>query len=260
MFSVFVNSTDSFEDCWYPFFYLFNKFCPDYKGKIYLNTETKAFSFPDLNIISIKNNIENPNKLVTWSQCLMRAIDIIETDIILYLQEDYFIKYYVDFKQILEFVNLMEKENVSCIHLTSYGPHGPYLSTPYKKLSLVDQKAPYRISTQASLWKKEVLKKYLRPHENAWQFEIFGTKRSHKKKDYFYCINNQTLNDGREIIPYQPTGIINGKWNKKAIFELFRDNQIKVNFEKRGFYNPQINRQKQKITLIKIINRFKSYF
>ena len=259
MFSILVNSTDSFEDCWYPFFFLFNKFYPDYKGKIYLNTETKDFSFPGLNIIPIKNNIETPNKMITWSQSLLRAIDKIETSIILYLQEDYFINNYVNFRQIYEFVNLMRKENVSCIHLTSYGPHGPYLSSPYKKLFLVDRKASYRISTQASLWKKTILKKYLRHHENAWQFEIFGTKRSYWEKDYFYCINNNLFNNNK-IISYYPTGIISGKWNKEAVYELFRENHLKIDFEKRGFYDNKIKPKRRRITIQKIINRVKSYF
>ena len=47
-FSVFVNSTDSFEDCWFPFFSLFKTFWPEFGGKIYLNTEAKQFCYPGL--------------------------------------------------------------------------------------------------------------------------------------------------------------------------------------------------------------------
>ena len=260
MYSIIVNSTDSFEDCWFPFFLLFKKFWHNYNGNIYLNTETKDFYFPGLNILPIKNNIETPDKKITWSQCLIKAIEKIETDIILYLQEDYFINNYVNYNQISEFVNLMSRENISCIHLTPYGPGGPYLPTLYNKLYLVSQKAPYRICTQAALWKKEVLKKYLRHHENAWQFEIYGTKRSYRKKDTFYCINSNIFNNGELIISYYPTGIIHGRWNKEAVFKLFNENKIHIDFEERGFFSSKVKSSRKKITINKIINRIRSYY
>ena len=254
MYSIFVNTTDSFEDCWYPFFVLFKNFWPNCDEKIYLNTETKDFSFLGLNIISIKNNIQTPNKKIKWSDCLIRGLNEVETDIILYLQEDYFINNYVDFNQIDEFVNLMGKEDITCIHLTSVGPHGPYISTQNKKLNRVAQKAHYRISTQASLWKKETLIKYLRPNENPWQFERNGTKRSYEERDNFSIINFDFFNNEKKIIPYNATGIIRGKWVKEIVFELFRENNIKIHFNKRGFYNPKIE------FINRVLNRIKTYF
>ena len=53
-YSVLVNTCDKFEDCWNPFFKLFCMYWQDYKGKIYLNTEYKDYSFPGLDIISVK--------------------------------------------------------------------------------------------------------------------------------------------------------------------------------------------------------------
>ena len=56
-FSILVNTTDSFSDCWNPFFKLFKKYWPNYGGKIYLNTEIKDFKYEGLNIICIKNKL-----------------------------------------------------------------------------------------------------------------------------------------------------------------------------------------------------------
>jgi hypothetical protein len=257
-YSILVNSTDSYEDCWNPFFFLFCKFWSSYNGKIYLNTETKDFSYPGLNITSIKNNIENPKDKITWSECLLMGLNKIETDIILYLQEDYFINNYVNFNEVNEFVDIMDKENIACIYLSHAGPHGPYLPTQNKKVYQVGKKAVYRISLQAALWKKVILKKYLRRHENSGQFEIFGTKRAQRQKDNICCIDVRNVNNYTGIIPYYPTGIVQGRWNKEAVFNLFNENQIKIDFEKRGFYNSQIVYRGKKITLKKIINRIKS--
>jgi len=52
-FSIFLNSTDSFEDCWLPFFTLIKKFWPNLEYKIYLNTETKEYYSKGLNISPI---------------------------------------------------------------------------------------------------------------------------------------------------------------------------------------------------------------
>ena len=64
-YSVLVNTCDKFEDCWNPFFQLFCMYWQDYKGKIYLNTEYKDYSFPDLDIIPVKGCVGKKLKEVT---------------------------------------------------------------------------------------------------------------------------------------------------------------------------------------------------
>jgi len=237
-YSILVNSTDSFEDCWQPFFKLFSKYWTDYRGKIFLNTETKDFTYNDLDIISVKNNIDLPRNKITWSQCLIKALELIESDVILYLQEDYFLHDKVDYKLIEKFSELMQNNNIDCIHLTDQATSGPFTPTDNELLWETDQKAPYRISMQAALWKKNILKKYLNKDENAWQFELNGTKRSHKNNDRFLCVNKSIIiKDENEIIPYIFTGIIKGKWNLEAV-KLFEKNGIETDFSKRGFHDP----------------------
>lgn len=48
---IFVSSSDAYSDIWYPFFALFKREWPEYKGRIYLNTQGKRFSFPGLDIV-----------------------------------------------------------------------------------------------------------------------------------------------------------------------------------------------------------------
>ena len=58
----------------------------------------------------------------TWSQCLKWALDSIPDDIILYLQEDYFLKSQVRTSMIDDAVRLMlENKDIKCIHLTDQG-------------------------------------------------------------------------------------------------------------------------------------------
>lgn len=43
-----VSSTDSYEDCWNPYFLLMQKFWPDCPYPVVLNTEEKSYAYPTL--------------------------------------------------------------------------------------------------------------------------------------------------------------------------------------------------------------------
>ena len=53
-YSILINTCDKFDDCWDPFFKLWSLYWTDCSGKIYLNTEYKDYSYPKLNITTIK--------------------------------------------------------------------------------------------------------------------------------------------------------------------------------------------------------------
>jgi ABC-type antimicrobial peptide transport system permease subunit len=234
-YSILINTTDSFEDCWTPFFTLFKKYWTDYTGKIYLNTETKAFTFPDLDIISVQNNKLTPNKNITWSQCLINALEMIEEDIILYMQEDYFIKSKVKNEIVENFMLLMSQNDIDCLHLTDQSSSEPFFPSNYEDLWLIDKNASFRISCQAALWRKSVLLQYIRAYENPWQFEKYGTKRAQIFNHKFYTVNrDKYILNKNEIIPYIFTGIVRGCWFEEVI-GLFEENNIVIDFTKRGF-------------------------
>ena len=251
-FSILVNTTDTFNDCWVPFFKLFKKYWPNYDGKIYLNTETKDFQYGGLNIIAIKNQLYG----ATWSKCLKFALKFINEDLILYLQDDYFINDFVDHDKIEFYISEMMLKNIDCIHLTSFASNGPFEISEYKDLLKFKKKAAYKISTQASLWRKSKMDQYLKVHESGWHFEIYGTKRAHRNDEQFYIIKKEEQN--KAIIPYKATGIIKGKWYKDAVYDLFEENDINLDYSKRGFYDRNKIKEKKKFTLKKIINRIKS--
>ncbi|MFT3949339.1 MAG: hypothetical protein QM763_20415 [Agriterribacter sp.] len=233
-YAIFVNTTDKFEDCWEPFFKLFSIYWPGYKGKIYLNTEYKTYQYPGLNIVSLKNceQTKDADK-ATWSDCLIRGWTDIDNDVILYMQEDYFFNAPVQNDIVEYYAGLVRKDNISCLHLTHASGNGPFLPSKYSDLEEISQKAHCRISCQAALWKKEVLLKYIRRHESAWQFEAFGTKRAHLVKDSFFNVNVSAVRKNR-IMPYVLTGVIQGQW-KPEVVDLFASNNINVDFSRRGF-------------------------
>ncbi len=256
---ILVNSTDSFEDSWYPFFKLLAKFWPHCQQNIILNAETKDFSYPGLDITCTKVSAQDPDRKLPWGESLIQCLDRIDTEILLYLQEDYFLNAPVDVAQINEFVNLIAKENVSHVSLVDFSSGGPWRPTKNPLLWEVDQKAAYRLSLQAGLWRKDRLRFYLRKHESPWHFELWGSKRAHRIKDTFLCVNREIFNEkNRRIISYVPTGIVKGKWNREAVYSLFLENGIQVDFSNRGFCDPSEKPRRKSSLVSRAISRLRS--
>jgi len=172
-----------------------------------------------------------------WSECLLRCLASVPTPFVLYLQEDYFLERPVQGELVDEFATIMSRnEDLKHIGLTHFGAAGPFEPTNDKRLWKIGQRSRYRISTQAGLWRVETLKSYLEPRENAWMFEIYGTRRARRRPETFLTVSRDLYNPLTEpIVSYTQTGIIKGKWHP-AIPALFKAHEIEVDFAKRGFY------------------------
>lgn len=159
-YSILINTCDKFDDCWDPFFKLWSLHWTDCSGKIYLNTEYKDYSYPELDITAVKGCERHhipKEKRATWSQCLKWALETMDTDIILYMQEDYFLKDTVKNEIIENYVQLMtEHSDIACIQLTDQAVLDCG-GSEYERLNAVILKQRYRVSCQAALWRKQEL-------------------------------------------------------------------------------------------------------
>lgn len=237
-YSILINTCDKFEDCWNPFFKLWSLYWKNCNGKIYLNTEYKDYSYPRINIVPVKgcatHNIPKGQR-ATWSQCLKWALEMMDTDIVLYMQEDYFLKDTVKNEIVEQYVKLMEENSdIQCIHLTDQAVLADQ-ATPYPHLNKVNPIQRYRVSCQAALWRKQELLDILREYESAWEFEEFGSQRSSIMNHTYLCVDRTYVQlDKFEIIPYIFTGIVQGCWYDPVV-ELFKKHQIEVDYTIRGF-------------------------
>lgn len=237
-YSILVNTCDKFEDCWEPFFKLWATYWPQCRGKIFLNTEYKNYNNEFVKVTPLKvceqNNVDKVTK-TTWSQCLRWALDSIDSDIILYMQEDYFLKAPVKNELVEKYVKLMEDNcKISCIHLTDQAVLNGKESN-FENLDNVLLKQRYRVSCQAALWRKKELIRLIREYEDAWEFEEFGSMRSAIFKSNYYVVKKEYVKLNHfEIIPYVFTGIVRGRWFEEII-PLFEKHQIFVDYSIRGF-------------------------
>jgi hypothetical protein len=247
-YSILINSTDSYEDCWNPFFKLFDFYWPNVSNSVYLNTEEKRFEYPNLEVKCTQIGYKKNNKRYTWSESLILALNQIETPLVLLILDDLFIDKPVDFSKIDLIAKNMIENNHAVVYLTDQSTSGPF-SEKQALLWKLDQKASYRVSALIALWNIEKLKKYIRKHENPWQFEIFGTKRAQLINDSFYSVNIEKYKrEGMPIISHcNPTGITRGMWNKEAVIDLFEKHNLKMDFSKRGFYQSKSRTLREKI-------------
>jgi hypothetical protein len=244
--TVLVNSTDTFNDCWPPFFQLFKRYWPSCPCQVILNTETKEYSDTELRLLCSKTQANDPpgSLRLSWSDCLIRCLDVVRTPFILYLQEDYFLNGPVDQAFVSECVDVMVAHDVPHIRLMEVDTRARYHKTDlHPLLWQIDQRANYRVSLQAGLWKVTALRKLLRSDESAWTFERRGSVRVMSKPDVFLCQSLDHFNHrGRYPIPYRPTGIVRGKWYGPAVVDLFAAHGISVDYTKRGFYQDSLRR------------------
>ncbi|PUE29121.1 hypothetical protein B9Z39_03340 [Limnohabitans sp. JirII-29] len=236
-FTILVNSSDGFTDCWGPFFKLLQRYWPGCQSRILLNTETHDYQHPELPVVATKVQGDSPRRL-TWSECLSAALDQVQTPLILYFQEDYFIRRAVQAGKVeAALEHMLAHPEVKHIALTGIGsqpPFEPYVDTRFQKIR---RRARYRISTQAALWRVETLKSYLVAEENGWMFEIYGTWRARKRDELFLCADYSDASGG-PAIEYLHTGIVKGQWLQE-IQDDFEANDIDIDFGKRGFYQPK---------------------
>lgn len=210
-FSILVNTTDSFEDCWEPFFKLFKFYWPTYSGVIYLNTENKDFSYEGLNIVVIKNGMDG--NVEKWTNYLLHALEVIPQKYILYMQEDYFLKAPVNEKKLFSFLYEMKRTNISYINLF---PHTRYKRKKNKhdsNLWYLNKKAKGGFNLQAAFWEKEKLIKFINYFKDhtPWRFEGKASSRAYLCEGEFCCLNANKFNRQNSPFPYF-ISVVRGQW------------------------------------------------
>ena len=235
--TIIINSCDKYEDCWLPFFKLFNKFGCDLKNcKMILNTETKIFKYENLNIHCLA--LYKKDQDIPWGKRLRDTIDHVNTDYILMLLDDFFLHREVDIKVINNCIEWLDKnENTGMFNLL-YLKGAETESKDFNGFCLIPTGTAFRLNAQAGIWKKEILKKSILDMESPWEWERFGNMRNDivikqevysLKKDayepYFY-----------NYYPAVISGIMRGKWAVSHIDPLFKKYGIFIDYSIRGEY------------------------
>ncbi len=223
--SVLVNSCDKYEKIWPTFFEMFNKFWPDCKYQIFLNTESKNYEPKGFKLKMLHSQNQNQ----PWSARLMKALKHIDTPYVLMMLDDFIFEESVNTNVLNMCVERMEKDKTIGVlqFVVGNGSHGK--SECYPEWEEQHKKDEYRINCQISLWNKAYLLKILRSFESPWEFEKYGSIRSRRYPEKVYAWANEenyvfTYNWGKPII--------GGKWNLDEVDRL--EEKLGIRFDLSG--------------------------
>lgn len=233
--TIVVCTCDAYEDAWMPLFTLFAKYWKGLNYKIVLNTETKSFQFPGLNIVSpqLYKNVKDYEK-IPWSKRLKEVLKSnVDTELVLIYLDDFYLESEVNQTKLDICINLMGKNpRIGNIQLFPCPPGYTVLDElPW----LVKRKkgTPYYFNLQAGLWRTSRLIHFLRDHESPWYFERWGSKRAMRYSDEVYCINPEAKDN--MVFRYSPSmiGLSKGLWLPKTK-DFFEKEGINLDTQIRG--------------------------
>jgi hypothetical protein len=240
--TIIVSSCDAYADCWDPFFQLFARYWPGAAAPVILITDEMDYASSQVEVRTFRAAEGQGGRRYRWGWNLKRCLKSIDTPLVLYLQDDYFLRAPVDENQIMEFAGYLAgrswtHESTMCIGLCPRSSHGPFHLTEYPLLWEVDRQARYRFSLQPCLWNREELLRQIHPSDTAWDFEEKSHWRARRAQSRVLTVNRHIFRpDGRLIYPFDPGGgIIRGRWERDNVVELFKENGIQMDFSRRGF-------------------------
>ena len=252
--TILLNSCDSHSETWEPFCELLCRMWPSLKNEVILNTETKSFQYEGLKLIAV-----NTPKSKSWSDRLKQVLNHIHTPYLLVFLEDFFLEEPVDvlaFQRCFDFMKSDAKIGCISFHNT---PDGLVSSKELPGYALLGQKARYRVNCQIGLWRTDVLRRILRSHETAWEFEVWGSLRSGRLPYAFYS-----------IIPGLPEPFVHdlgkpiyrGYWNIESVKKVEQKTGIHIPTQMLPCIEDmsQLPKMRQKRTIKTYIRRIRSLF
>lgn len=233
--TVLVNSCDAYEDLWMPFFKLYRKYWGDQDVRLLLNTESKSFTMDGLRIESVHCSSQS------YSARMRNALAHVETDYVMVFLDDFFLRKPVDMERVSQIIEWMESDpaiayfNSDCTDL-----YAEWETDKYPGFHRIPPGAEYVLNLQVAIWRVDMLKSYWKTECSPWEWEAYVNIRTFREKGRkFYCTTdrcNAICDYG-----YHPDGmgVFRGKWVIEDVKPLFEKEEIDVDFEKRGIYDPK---------------------
>lgn len=235
--TVLVNSCDAYADLWYPFFTLLKKYWQPKDLPILLNTETLEYSLDGLNI----RCVHPTDPKVPYGERMLQALSKVETDYVIPLLDDFFLREPVDQNQIATIIQWMENDTdivyFNCDCTPVYEDWEKDIYPGYKRIPWGND---YTLNMQAAIWRTEKLKSYWRPNVSPWEWEVYCNLRGAlNKHEKFYCATTPDSGFCRYGFNPDGMGVFRGKWVMSDVAPLFEKEGISVDFSKRGEYIPE---------------------
>ncbi|MCI8485326.1 MAG: hypothetical protein HFH41_13460 [Lachnospiraceae bacterium] len=238
---------DAYEDLWFPFFTLLKKNWEHCPYQIVINTESKNYQFEGLNIKTI-----NCEKTVSYGQRMLHVLHQIETEYILIMLDDFFIRREVNQKEIEKIICWMDQD--SKIASFTFGGNTSWSkkSKRYDGYFKMNRIRPYKLVLQAGVWRTETFQHYWDESDDPWTWELFVNYLTFRENYKFYTVASHEkapITYGYKGGEYGAMGVYRGKWVKDDVEPLFQANNIQIDYNIRGVYSPQEEQKRYSASL-----------
>tara|TARA_R100000008_G_C3583211_1_gene170098 strand:- start:509 stop:2302 length:1794 start_codon:yes stop_codon:yes gene_type:complete len=213
------------------FSHLFTKFWGNEYPVVIMGFGKPDFELPN-NFTFVSMAKEQNGGSKKWTRYIHDYLASIEDEYIIFCLEDFFPTQKPNIKLLNKIFDYMkENQNVGRFDLTWDSfinvfdrSNRAKVSNSYKRVTNIDDSvvidipklAPYRISTQPALWRKEYILEFLNNDWSPWDFEIMGTQKS-----YLMDKSVQAIADSK-FVKY-PT-----KWIHKGAISRFHEGKVNV--------------------------------
>lgn len=216
--SVLIFSCDAYSDVWGPFFTLFFRYwnCP---YDVFLCSETEQCLLPEVKTINASG---------TWTQRIHEAVAQIQTDYIICMCEDFFMRRNVRQDVIDDCIRSMDMiPGIACFNFEK-----DYDLPEVKGFSRKPNGSMWRKSCQATLWRRSVLLDLLNVSQNAWEWEESNAPDSYNY--YVWTGPKDQLVFEYGYHNHEWFGIQKGKWVEHDVRPLFEKENINIDLSRRG--------------------------
>ena len=193
------------------FQYLFKKYWSPTQ-----NVRVVGYAAPKNGVLSLPFSFVSIAKrnypISEWSTGIIRSLEKFQEngeEFIIFMLEDYWLREPVDRETVKSLIEYIHKQprNILRIDLTADRcQHRRFLTNHGRanngsQLLRTSARAPYQVSFQAGIWNVDLLLHVLKPSENPWQAEIYGSRRiaSHVGDKHYIVLGTRDY-----PVKYQP--------------------------------------------------------
>lgn len=207
--AVLVMSCKLYEQCWMPFFTLFQRYWPDCPYRVYLGTDTGTY--PGVETLQVGKDLH-------WASNILEILPRIDAERIILFQEDFLLYDKVDTARVRKFVRHTFDQNIASLRMHSY-PSPTTVWQHAKEFGSVGPFDDFRFSFQLSIWDKAFYSSLMRPGEDPWTTEYVAARRSILRDRPFVNIWAKVPSP----IPYLTYAVDKGEWQETALELLKRE-------------------------------------
>lgn len=190
--TILIPSCDKYSDLWVPFFTLFFRHWRDCPFPVFLGSNEQTLSHNRVKSLSI-----GPDS--NWSSSTKLMIESLASPYILMFLDDFFLRRTVNTEHLIFQLDMLNKLNGRMLRLIPR-PGPDIRIKEFPDIGLIENGAPWRISTQVAIWRRDFLLEMLIDGESIWEFEVKGSERSNKYSEGLYCVWKAAVDYGHHVI------------------------------------------------------------